>query len=205
MSAAALHGLPIRNEQLDRVHLTRDRQGQGQDRPAFRPPALHADRRTAMWSSRQLPGHQPGTHGRRSRAALWMRCMPYPSVMRRYARGSSPSSPLVEGGGLGWSPQHCPRPAVASVTRRAQGKPWGVDEAGACFTNTDAAARATNGGLRPFWKVRWPVRLWLAGERTLGEFEGRGNYGRLLLRPGQRPEQALFEEKRREDALGDLG
>ena len=32
MSAAALHGLPIWNEQLDRVHLTRDRQGQGKVR-----------------------------------------------------------------------------------------------------------------------------------------------------------------------------
>ena len=42
-------------------------------------------------------------------------------------------------------------------------------------------------------------------QRTLGEFDGRSKYGRLLLRPGQTPEQALFEEKRREDALRDLG
>lgn len=32
MSAAALHGLPIWHDQLDRVHLTRDRQGQGKVR-----------------------------------------------------------------------------------------------------------------------------------------------------------------------------
>ena len=30
-------------------------------------------------------------------------------------------------------------------------------------------------------------------------------YGQLLLRPGQLPEQALAEEKRREDRLRDLG
>ena len=32
MSAAAVHGLPIWNEQLERVHLTRNRQGQGKVR-----------------------------------------------------------------------------------------------------------------------------------------------------------------------------
>jgi len=40
--------------------------------------------------------------------------------------------------------------------------------------------------------------------RTLGEFDGRIKYGRLL-RPGQTPEQAVWAEKCREDALRDLG
>ncbi|MCZ2819151.1 hypothetical protein O2V63_02270 [Modestobacter sp. VKM Ac-2977] len=39
-------------------------------------------------------------------------------------------------------------------------------------------------------------------ERLLGEFDGRVKYGRLL-RPGQDPGDAVFEEKRREDALRD--
>jgi hypothetical protein len=38
--------------------------------------------------------------------------------------------------------------------------------------------------------------------RTLGEFDGRIKYGRLL-RPGQAPGDAVFEEKRREDELRD--
>jgi hypothetical protein len=38
----------------------------------------------------------------------------------------------------------------------------------------------------------------------LGEFDGRVKYGRLL-RPGQQPGGAVFEEKRREDALHDEG
>ena len=42
-------------------------------------------------------------------------------------------------------------------------------------------------------------------QRTLGEFDGKVKYGRLLLKPGQSPENALFEEKRREDRLRDLG
>jgi hypothetical protein len=38
--------------------------------------------------------------------------------------------------------------------------------------------------------------------RTLGEFDGRVKYGRLL-RPGQAPGDVVFEEKRREDELRD--
>jgi hypothetical protein len=38
--------------------------------------------------------------------------------------------------------------------------------------------------------------------RVLGEFDGRVKYGRLL-RPGQDPGDAVFQEKRREDAIRD--
>ena len=44
----------------------------------------------------------------------------------------------------------------------------------------------------------WPDR------RTIAEFDGRVKYGRLL-RAGERPGDAVFAEKRREDALRDLG
>ncbi|WP_448642553.1 hypothetical protein [Geodermatophilus sp. URMC 63] len=37
-------------------------------------------------------------------------------------------------------------------------------------------------------------------ERVLGEFDGRVEYGRLL-EPGQEPGDAVFAEKRREDAM----
>jgi hypothetical protein len=40
--------------------------------------------------------------------------------------------------------------------------------------------------------------------RIVGEFDGRSKYGRLL-RPGQDPGDAVFEEKRREDAIRDTG
>jgi hypothetical protein len=40
--------------------------------------------------------------------------------------------------------------------------------------------------------------------RTVGEFDGRIKYGRLL-RPGQDPGDAVFEEKVREDAIRDHG
>ncbi len=40
--------------------------------------------------------------------------------------------------------------------------------------------------------------------RTVGEFDGQSKYGRTL-RPGQDPREVVFAEKRREDALRDLG
>jgi len=40
--------------------------------------------------------------------------------------------------------------------------------------------------------------------KTVGEFDGKIKYGRLL-KPGQRIEDVLFEEKLREDAVRDLG
>jgi hypothetical protein len=52
---------------------------------------------------------------------------------------------------------------------------------------------------------RWFVPSWIWKEqRTIGEFDGKIKYGRLL-KPGQSIEEVLFEEKRREDALRDLG
>jgi hypothetical protein len=41
-------------------------------------------------------------------------------------------------------------------------------------------------------------------ERTVAEFDGRVKYGRLL-RPGQDPGDAVFDEKLREDAIRDTG
>jgi len=41
-------------------------------------------------------------------------------------------------------------------------------------------------------------------QRTLGEFDGRVKYGRLL-RPGETAADTVYREKRREDALRDQG
>jgi hypothetical protein len=47
------------------------------------------------------------------------------------------------------------------------------------------------------------VDFWWEEFRTVGEFDGRVKYGRLL-RAGQDPGDVVFAEKRREDALRDL-
>ncbi len=57
--------------------------------------------------------------------------------------------------------------------------------------------RDQNGELRGTCDWCWPER------RTLGEFDGRSKYGRLLL-PGTPPGDVVFAEKRREDELREL-
>ncbi|TFV69004.1 hypothetical protein E4P39_21865 [Blastococcus sp. CT_GayMR19] len=61
------------------------------------------------------------------------------------------------------------------------------------------------------FEVRTPAGAFVArtdvaweADRVVGEFDGRMKYGRLL-RPGQDPGEAVFEEKRREDAIRDEG
>jgi hypothetical protein len=46
--------------------------------------------------------------------------------------------------------------------------------------------------------------FWWEEFRTVGEFDGKVKYGRYL-RPGQAPGDAVFAEKRCEDALRDHG
>jgi hypothetical protein len=57
--------------------------------------------------------------------------------------------------------------------------------------------RDGNGELRGVCDWCWPER------RTMGEFDGRTKYGRLL-RPGLEPGDVVFAEKRREDELREL-
>jgi hypothetical protein len=60
------------------------------------------------------------------------------------------------------------------------------------------AIRCVDGGLVGRTDFAWE------DERLVGEFDGRIKYGRLL-RPGRDPGDAVFEEKRREDAIRDEG
>lgn len=48
------------------------------------------------------------------------------------------------------------------------------------------------------------VDFYWKDQQTIGEFDGKIKYGRLL-KPGQRIEDVIFDEKVREDALRDLG
>lgn len=58
--------------------------------------------------------------------------------------------------------------------------------------------RTTNGAFVARTDFAWEQ------QRVVGEFDGRVKYGRLL-RPGQDPGEAVFEEKRREDTIRDEG
>jgi hypothetical protein len=73
-----------------------------------------------------------------------------------------------------------------------------LHELGIAPTSLQHEIRRSDGRLVGRADFAWEV------ERVVGEFDGRIKYGRLL-RPGQHPGDAVFEEKRREDAIRDEG
>jgi predicted transcriptional regulator of viral defense system len=113
-------------------------------------------------------------------------------------------------GGLG-------RPALAEALRRVRGWP-GAPAARRVAAFADAGSESVGesrsrvaialAGL-PAPVLQWPVRYgattayadfgW-AAQRTVGEFDGKVKYGRLL-RPGQEPGDVVFAEKLREDEI----
>ena len=109
------------------------------------------------------------------------------------------------------------RAALDAALRRAVGWP-GVPDARRVVAFADARSESVGesrsrvaialAGL-PSPQLQWPVFLgrttaytdfaWPA-QRTVGEFDGKVKYGRLL-RPGQSPGDVVYAEKLREDAI----
>ena len=108
-------------------------------------------------------------------------------------------------------------PALAEALRRVRGWP-GAPAARRVAAFADAGSESVGesrsrvaialAGL-PAPVLQWPVRYsgttayadfgW-AAQRTVGEFDGKVKYGRLL-RPGQEPGDVVFAEKLREDEI----
>jgi predicted transcriptional regulator of viral defense system len=89
-----------------------------------------------------------------------------------------------------------------------------ADERSASVGESRSRVALRDLGLSPSalqFEIRTPTGAFVARtdfaweeEGVVGEFDGRIKYGRLL-RPGQDAGDAVFEEKRREDAVRDLG
>ena len=113
------------------------------------------------------------------------------------------------------------RPALDAALRRARGWP-GVPAARRAVAFADGGSESVGesrsrvaialAGL-PAPTVQWPVRIggstaytdfgW-SQQRTVGEFDGKVKYGRLL-KPGQDVGEIVYAEKLREDAIRDEG
>ena len=202
-SAAVLHDLPIGTEHLDRVHLTRDRAGQGKIRRYVQVHGSALDDGDVV----ELRGFQVTSL---ARTVLDLGCTlrPLLAVPIGDAALLAGMSTVELAAQLDRS---CRRHGIAQARRTAALLDPRSESPGESMSRVVFADHRIPAP-EPQFRVHDHLgRLvgradfgWEA-QSTLGEFDGKVKYGRLLLKPGQSPEDVLFEEKRREDRLRDLG
>lgn len=199
-SAAVLHGLPTFGE-LTQVHLTRA-SGRGKRRGYVH---LHV----APFSPDEVFERDGVVLTSLARTVLDLaRCLSYPEAV---AIGDAALR-------LGLDPAELEhllgratrRPGVGAARRVVgfvDGRSESVGESfsrvilhrlGLAPSSLQLEVRDGTGGLVGRCDFGWEER------RTVGEFDGRAKYGRLL-RPGQDPGDVVWAEKHREDAIRDLG
>ncbi len=199
VSAAVLHGLPVWKVPLGRLHVTRDARGGGR---VGRQLHVHTARLDA--TDVVDVGGVAVTSVARTIIDV-ARTVPFEQgvVLTDAALGAQ----LVDSDELVGVQDRlsCRRggPAALRVLAFADARSESVGES----RSRVALQRSGLPAPVPQWEVRsadgvfigrvdfgWPEL------RTVGEFDGRVKYGRLL-RPGQDPGDVVFEEKRREDGL----
>jgi hypothetical protein len=203
VSAAVLHGLPIVDDQLDRVHLTRNRQGNGKVRRYVQVHGMAL----APDEIVEVGGY---TVTSLARTVLDLSCalpsllaVPLGDAALRIGLSSDELADRLASSG--------PRRGLTQARRTAALLDPRSESPGESMSRVVFAEHRIPMPT-PQLKV-FDARGHFVGrsdfgweeQQTLGEFDGKKKYGRLLLKPGQSPEDALFEEKRREDRLRDLG
>jgi len=202
-SAAVLLGLPLWNVGLDRVHVTR------------RPPAwTGTSAALRVHVSRLRDDEIVEVDGIRVtgpvRTALDLaRSAPFESavvMLDAAIRAGSPARPLLQERLMDIVGAPGSRSAARAIAF-ADGRSGSVGESrsrvllhrlGLPPTDLQFEVRGADGQLVGRTDFVWE------DARLVGEFDGRVKYGRLL-RSGQDPGDAVFEEKRREDAIRDEG
>ena len=201
-SAAVLHQLPVWSDALSRVHLTRPRRGGGKLRTLVE---IHAS---------VLAPDETVVLGGIAVTSLARTVLDLGRTLPLEQGVAAADAALRQGVSRG---------ELEEVLARCPGWP-GVGRARQVLALMDARSesagesasrvRLRHDGL-PVPELQHPVTgpggalvgradfAWLE-QRTLGEFDGRVKYGRLL-RPGQPIEEVIYQEKLREDALRDLG
>ncbi|MBM7807432.1 hypothetical protein JOD57_003269 [Geodermatophilus bullaregiensis] len=202
-SAAVLFGLPLWGVRLDRVHVTR------------RPPSWNDASRALVVHVGSLGDDEVVEVGgvlvtSPARTAVDLaRTLPFDRAV--VVLDAALHTGLCTGPSLSEALGRCAgRPGVRSASRAvsfADGRSESVGESrsrvalhrlGLVPSDLQFRVRTLDGVLLGRTDFAWEDR------RVVGEFDGRVKYGRLL-RPGQLPGDAVFEEKRREDAIRDEG
>lgn len=201
-SAAVLHRLPVWAAAVERVHVTRNRSGNGIKRavvhlhgaPLDGPEIVLIDNmavtslaRTVVDLARTLPMTQAVAAGDRALAL----------GLRRQELGACLSA--MEH----WPGVRAARRVVEFLDVRAESVGESVSrvrlmEEGLPRPELQREIVGPDGRLIARVDFYWDEH------KTVGEFDGKIKYGRLL-RPGQRVEDVIFDEKVREDAVRDLG
>ncbi len=199
VSAAVLHGLPLWKVPLARVHVTRDARAGGRvsgglhvhvaplesaDVTSVAGVAVTSVARTIVDLARAVPFEQAVVIADGALAARLVRPDELLVVRDRSSRrhgGAAARRVLAFADGRSESVGE----SRSRVALWRSGLPTPVPQWEVRSTNGTFVGRADFG---------WPEL------HTVGEFDGRVKYGRLL-RPGQQPGDAVFEEKLREDAL----
>ncbi|WP_375430807.1 hypothetical protein [uncultured Friedmanniella sp.] len=202
LSAGVLHGLPVRGEQLQHVRVTRQPPGSGKRRggvhvhvaPLDASDVISVDglpvtslARTVLDLGRTLPLTQAVAAGD---AALRLGLRPAELA------GSLDAA-------RGWRGLPAARRTAALLDARSESA--GESESRVILTQLGLAPTDLQFELLDGWgEFVGRVDFAWRDQRTLGEFDGRGKYDRLLA-PGMAASDAVYFEKRREDALRDLG
>lgn len=199
-SAAVLHGLPLWPDRLAQVHLTRDRAGQSTNRPGLH---VHG-----------LPLPEPEVvlvGGLRT------------TVLARTVLDVACTLPLHEAVAIGDAAlrQGLDRVELAEALDRAAGR-RGIAAARRAIAFLDARSESAGESVSRVRFHQWglpapepQLPIWDGSTLVarvdfgwpelgvVGEFDGREKYGRLL-KPDQSAQDAVFAEKRREDAVRQL-
>ena len=198
-SAAVLHVLTLWEVPLKRVHVTRDRRSGGRCTPQLHvhTAALEADEVV------EVDGIAV-TSPARTLADL-ARTLPFEPalVVADAALYRGPVTPAAFADAVARAAGRRGSPPARRVAAAA------VDRAESPGETRSRIAIARAGLPPPALQYKVPelrVRTDFYWEefRTVGEFDGKVKYGRSL-RPGEDPGEAVYREKRREDALRDLG
>jgi very-short-patch-repair endonuclease len=201
-SAAVLHGMPTWPETLERVHLTRDRNYGGKSRSVVIvhcAPFIAEDvvemtgvrltslARTVVDLARSGPFDQAAAVGDRAMANGLSRAR-LDQVLIRMKR---------------WPYVRQARRVVAFLDGRSESVGESLSRVRIADDGLPAPElqrQIINARGRPIGRVDFCWEPY----RTIGEFDGKTKYGRLL-KPGQSSEDAVFAEKVREDELRDNG
>lgn len=201
-SAAVLHGFPTWNDDLTRVHLSRDSGGKGKVRRyvhlhvAALPPTdtcviddmvVTSPARTVVDLARTLPLGRAVAAG---------------DVARRLGVTDVEIAD-VAARSVGWPGMAAGRRALEMLDHRSESVGESMSrvtlwEAGLPPAIPQFEVFSDRGVLVGRCDFGWPEF------KTVGEFDGRVKYGRLL-KDGQTASDVIFAEKQREDALRDLG